>query len=222
MSTPRFSRLPKSIAVAILALAPLLPTSCGSSNHNAISNAQAQAISQEFVSAAGSAMTGQFYGGGSGAVHASLSKIIRGSRPEASSGCTVNPSGQTCNFPIAYTGSCPGGGTISVSGDFDLTLNDSGTGSDSSTLTIMPTNCVVSDLTINGDPGVTLATTLGYNNDIFDFPVTMNESGGISYGPHPSGNCTVNVSLTLQQNSCSVTGTVCGHSVNGGCPPVYF
>jgi hypothetical protein len=222
MSALRFSALTRSICIAVVALVPLFSTSCGSSNNNAISNAQAQAISQELVTAVGSAVTGQFYGGGPGAAHASLSKIIREARPETSSGCTPTSNGETCNFPISYTGPCPSGGTISVSGDFNLTLNGSGTGSDSNTLTITPTNCVVSNLTINGDPSVTLSTTLGYTNDVFNFPVNMNESGGISYGPHPSGSCSVNVSLTLQQNSCSVSGMVCGHSVNGNCPAVVF
>jgi hypothetical protein len=221
MSGQRFSASAISIFIASFAFVSVC-ASCGSSNNSSISNAQAQAISQELVSAAGSAMTGEFYGGGPGAAHATLSKIIRDARPGASSGCTVNPSGQTCNFPIAYTGPCPAGGTINVSGDFNLTLNSSGTGSDSSTLTIAPINCVVSDLTINGDPSVTLATTIGYTNGAFDFPLTMKESGGVSYGPHPSGTCTADVSLTLQQNSCSVTGTVCGHSVDGNCPAVYF
>jgi hypothetical protein len=224
MSSPRLLTSRKLTCIAIVVL-PLLCTSCGSSSGNTMSNAQAQAISQEFVTALQSAMTGQFYGGGPGAAHASLSEIIRDARPAAESGCTQNPpitNGETCNFPISYSGTCPAGGTISVSGDFNLTLNSSGTGSDSSTLTITPNNCVVSDLTINGEPSVTLATTIGYTNGVFDFPVTMNESGGISYGPHPAGSCTVNVTLKLQENSCSISGTVCGHSVTGDCPAVSF
>lgn len=223
MSAPRFFTRPT--VVAILVLLTLFLSACGSSSNNSLSNAQAQAISQELVSAVQSAMTGQFYGGAPGDAHARLSKIIRDARPEAQSGCTVIPpiaNGESCNFPISYTGACPAGGTISVSGDFNVTLNGSDTGSDSSTLTIMPTNCVVADLTINGDPSVTMSTTIGYTNGIFDFPVTMSESGGISYGPHPSGSCSVDVTLTLQQNSCSVSGSVCGHAVNGECPAVYF
>jgi hypothetical protein len=221
MSAPRFSTLSRSACMAVVALLPLLSSSCGSSSNN-ISNEQAQAISQELVTAVQSAITGQFYGGGPGAAHASLSNLIREARPASTSGCTPTSNGQMCNFPISYTGTCPSGGTISVSGDFNLTLNGSGTGSDSSTLTITPTNCVVSNLTVNGDPSVTLATTIGYTNGIFNFPVTMNESGGISYGPHPSGSCTVTVSLTLQQNSCSISGKVCGHSVTGSCPDMYL
>ncbi len=217
MSHLEFFASTRLVSIAVVVFAALLCLSCGNSNNNSISNAQAQALSQEFVSAVQSAMTGQFYGGGPGGAHASLSKIIREARPETSSGCTPTSSGQTCIFPISYTGPCPAGGTISVSGDFDMTLNSSGTGSDSSTLTVTPTNCVVSNLTINGDPNVTLATTIGYTNDIFDYPLTMTESGGISYGPHPSGSCTMNVTLTLGQTSCTVSGRVCGQSVSGNC-----
>ena len=208
---------PRIISIAGVLSLMFFFASCGSSNNNSVSNAQAQAISQEVVSVVQSAMTGQFYGGGPGGAHESLSKIIYETRPETSSGCMPTSSGQTCTFPISYSGTCPSGGTISVSGDFNLTLNSSGTGSDSSALTVTPANCVVSNLTINGDPNVRLATTIGYTNGIFDFPVTMNESGAISYGPHPSGSCSLNVSLTLGQTSCSVSGTVCGHSVDGNC-----
>lgn len=221
----RFFTSAKFAGIAIVALLAFLCSSCGGPNNNTMSNAQAQAISQEFVSAMESALTGQFFGGAPGGAHASLPKIIREARREAQSGCEQNPpipNGETCNFPISYTGTCPAGGTIGVTGDFNVTLDGSDTGSDSSTLTITPTNCVVSDLTINGDPSVTLATTIGYTNGAFDFPVTMNENGGISYGPNPSGKCTVKVSLTVQQNSCSISGSVCGHAVNGECPAVDF
>ena len=217
MSGRRFSTSAISIFVASLFLLSLF-TSCGSSSSNSISNAQAQAISQEFVMAVQSALTNSFTGASVPAgAHERLSKIIREADPETASGCTPTSNGQTCSFPISYTGTCPSGGTISVSGDFNLTLNSSGTGSDNSSLTITPANCVVSNLTVNGDPSVTLATAIAFTNDIFDYPVTMNESGGISYGPHPSGSCTMNVSLTLEQSSCSVSGTVCGHSVSGSC-----
>ncbi len=219
MLAPRFSTPTRLIPLAIVVLLPLLAGSCGSSNNNSVSNTQAQAISQEFVTAVQSAMSNSFTSAASlpAAGHQSLSKIIREARPETASGCRPTSSGQTCNFPISYSGPCPSGGTISVSGDFDLTLSSSGNGSSSDTLTLIPTNCVVSNLTINGDPNVTLATTIGFTNNNLSFPVTMTETGGISYGPNPSGSCTLNVSLTLAETSCSVSGNVCGHSVSGNC-----
>jgi hypothetical protein len=212
-SSTRLARVAAAVCTAILW------TSCGSSSNNSISNAQAQAISEEFVSAVQSALTSGFASGvrAPAGAHENLAKIIRQAHPEASTGCITNSNGQTCNFPVSYTGPCPSGGTISVSGDFDMTLNDSGDGSDSSTLTVTPSNCVVSNLTINGDPNVTLATTINLANNALSYPVTMSENGGISYGPHPAARCTVNVSLTLGATSCSVSGEVCGHAVNGNC-----
>jgi len=215
----RFSHSNKSVCIAAAVSAVLLCTSCGSSNNNSISNAQTQAISQEFVSAVQSAMTNSFAVGATvpAAGHESLSKILREVRPDTSSGCTTDGNGQSCNFPISYTGPCPSGGTISVSGDFDLMLNNSGDGSDSSTLTVTPSNCVVSNLTLNGDPNIMLSTTLNLANNALSYPVTMTETGGISYEPHPSGSCTMNVSLTIGRSSCSVSGNVCGQSVSGNC-----
>lgn len=70
-----------------------------------------------------------------------------------------------------------------------------------------PTNCSVSNLTINGAPNVSVATQINFAASQVQFPVTATEGGGISYGPNPSGSCTVNVSLTLNSlTSCTVTG----------------
>jgi hypothetical protein len=217
----RFEFFPSArlVSIAAVLFTAILWTGCGNPSNNSISNAQAQAISQEFVSAVQSAMTSGFASGAAvtARAHESLAKIIRQARPETSPGCPANSNGWTCNFPVSYTGPCPSGGTISVSGDFDMTLNDSGDGSDSSTLTVRPSNCVLSNLTINGDPSVMLAATIILANNALSYPVTMTENGGISYGPHPAGRCTVNVSLVFGATSCRVSGNVCGHSVSGNC-----
>lgn len=220
MSGLRFSSPAKAISIASIAGLILLCAACGSSNNNSsISNAQAQAISQEFVAAVQAAMTSSFAGAAasSSSAHESLSKTIREARPETSWSCVGSLDGESCNFPVAYTGPCPSGGTIGVSGDFTVNLNSFGDGSSSDSLTLTASNCVVSNLTINGDPNIALSTTLSFTNNALDFPVTMTEKGGVSYGPHPSGSCIVNVSLTLEQTSCSVSGSVCGHSVSGSC-----
>jgi len=196
---------------------------CGSSSsNNNISQAQAQAISHEFVTAVESALSSAASGGASVERNEprNLAAVVSDIHPDQSSGCVSSASGTTCNIPVAYSGACPGGGTIGVSGAFDFTLNNSGDGSDSTTLTITPTNCSVSNLTINGDPNVTVATTINFAASNVQFPVTATESGGISYGPNPSGSCRIDVSLTLastSQTGCTVTGTVCGQSVSGGC-----
>jgi hypothetical protein len=50
------------------------------------------------------------------------------------------------------------------------------------------------------------------------FPLTLSEAGGISYGPHPSGSCQLNVTYTINSlSSCTASGTVCGQSVSGNC-----
>src|SRR5208283_2020601 len=195
---------------------------CGSSSSSKISQAQAQAISHEFVTAVESALSSAAPGDASleRSAQQNLSAVVGDIHPDQSSGCVTSASGTSCNIPVAYSGACPGGGTIGVSGAFDFTLNNSGDGSDSTTLTITPTNCSVSNLTINGDPNVTVATEINFTGNQVQFPIAATEAGEISYGPNPSGSCTIKVSLTLNstsQTGCTVTGTVCGQSVSGSC-----
>jgi hypothetical protein len=179
-------------------------------------------MSHEFVTAVESALSSAASGGASveRSAQQNLSAVVGDIHPDQSSGCVTSASGTSCNIPVAYSGACPGGGTIGVSGAFDFTLNNSGDGSDSTTLTITPTNCSVSNLTINGDPNVTVATEINFTGSEVQFPVTATEAGEISYGPNPSGSCTIKVSLMLISTSltgCTVTGTVCGQSVSGSC-----
>jgi hypothetical protein len=48
--------------------------------------------------------------------------------------------------------------------------------------------------------------------------VSLTEEGGISYGPNPSGSCSLNTTYTINSvSSCTITGTVCGQSVSGTC-----
>jgi len=83
---------------------------------------------------------------------------------------------------------------------------------------ITPTNCSVDNLTINGNPNVMLATTLNFQKSMIQFPVTLMETGGITFGPNPSGSCSLNVTATVNSlTSCTITGTVCGQSVSGNC-----
>jgi len=207
-------------AILLVATVAAVCTGCGSSSSQNISQAQAQAVSHEVVIAAEAALTAAVGTPAARAEHPSLGSLLAHARPAAqsSSGCTPTSSGETCNFPVSYTGSCPGGGTIAVAGDFNFTLDNSGNGTDSATLTVTPTNCSVSNLTLNGNPDITLATQLSFQSDAPVFPITATEGGGITYGPNPSGSCSLNVTLTINsESSCSVTGTVCGQSVTGTC-----
>jgi len=191
---------------------------CGSSGgSHGISQAQAQAISQQVVTTVEAALSAAFTPATRGAP-TSLSTIVKTARAAQSFDCTPTANGETCNVPVSYTGTCPGGGTIGVSGDFNFTLDNSGDGSDNATLTVTPTNCSVSNLTINGNPDITLATQLAFQADAPVYPITLTEGGGVTYGPNPSGSCTLNVTLTVtSQTNCTITGTLCGQSLSGSC-----
>jgi hypothetical protein len=206
------------ITVALITLFLTLSAGCGSSSHNNLSAAQAQAVSQEVDVALQTALTSAFSSGAATDTHRSLAAIVGDLTPHQSSGCVTSASGTTCNFPVTYSGPCPGGGTIGISGDFDFTLNNLGNGSDSSTLTITPANCSVSNETINGDPNITVATQVNFTNDAPVYPITLTESGGISFGPNPSGSCTVNTTLTITSaTSCTKSGNFCGRTLSGSC-----
>jgi hypothetical protein len=215
-----------SFASAVLTFGLLFSSACGggSTTSQPLSTAQAQAISQEFAEVAEAALQGSITGATRERENFSeifAESVKHGASSSASSGCVTSLNGTTCNFPVSYSGNCPQGGSIGVSGDLDFTLNDSGDGSDNSSLTITPTNCVVSNVTINGDPNVTFATQVTFQNDNLAYPVTLNETGGISYGPNPSGSCTVNATLTISSpQSCTVSGTICGQTLSGSCVPL--
>jgi hypothetical protein len=202
-----------------LILVSLLSITCGGSSHNnTVSQAQAQAISTELLGAMNSAMV-------AGLGPADLTKAERPAslgqnieRAHSASSCTVTNSGKSCNIPISYQGPCPNGGTISVNGDFVYTLDNSGNGKDSSTLTLTPSECVVDNLTLNGNPNVMFAMSFQLQNDALAYPLTFSGVGGISFGPSPSGSCSINVKATVTSaTSCSVSGSICGRTVNGNC-----
>lgn len=206
-------------AIAALASLSLLCITCGGSSHT-LSQAQAQAISQEVFTALNSAMVAGLTptGTSTAATRPSLGEILERAQPAQSSGCTVTNSGESCNIPITYQGACPNGGTISVSGDFNYTLDNSGNGSDSSTLTVTPAACAVDNVTFNGNPSVTFATQFNLQNYGLAFPITFSGMGGISYGPNPTGSCSITVKATAASiGSCSVSGSICGRSVSGSC-----
>ena len=216
----RIPTLRMACAIAALMILSLVSITCGGSSHNNLSQAQAQAISQEVLQALRSAMLAGFtpQGANAGVVHPSLGEILERVSAAQTSGCTVTNSGESCNIPISYQGPCPNGGTIGVSGDFMFSLDSSGNGSDSSSLTVTPSACVVDNLTLNGDPNVMFSTMFNVQNYALAFPLTFSGMGGISYGPNPAGSCSINVKATAASaTSCSVSGSVCGQSVSGSC-----
>lgn len=210
------SYLSSCVAVAILAL---LCAGCGSSNTSTSSNlsqAQAQAVSQQLIQAVEQAMSNAFpsSAGAKSSAHSPFAEAVAGIHPENSSSCTI---GSSTDCTISASASCPQGGTVSVSGTIDGTLNN-GSGSIDASFTVTPSKCGLDSLVINGDPNVAFASDLNFTNNALDFPVTATTNGGISYGPNPSGSCLINVSITVSSTtSCSVAGSVCGQSVSGSC-----
>jgi hypothetical protein len=207
--------------------AALVCSGCGSSSkstfsQNALTPAQAQAVSHEVAQAVVSAVSSSFGVTPPPAAEpgkAQLGAAIAAIHPEqSSSGCVVTSTGETCNFPLSFSGPCPAGGTIAVSGDINGTLDNSGNGSLTTQVTVTPSNCGVSNLTFSGDPNVMLDGQVDFTNSGITFPITLTEVGGISYGPNPSGSCQLNVTYTIHsQTSCTASGTVCGQSISGPC-----
>ena len=215
----RNSALKITSAVATLATIAIILVACGGSSKPSISPAQAQAISSELFTALGSALAAGFIPGSAATPNPrSLASAIPPRPAPQSSDCTVTNTGESCNVPINFQGNCPQGGTIAVSGDFAFTLDNSGNGSDSSTLTVTPTNCAVSDISFNGNPSLTVSAGFLMQNNALAYPLTLSEKGGITFGPKPSGSCSINLTMTVNSpTSCTATGSLCGNSVSGSC-----
>ncbi|MGA9542276.1 MAG: hypothetical protein WBQ85_01820 [Candidatus Sulfotelmatobacter sp.] len=224
----QFKRTRSLCLIVAAALLLILCVGCGSSSNSTNSNmsqAQAQAVAQQVSLAIEQALGAAVPATASPATsdaRPSLSTVVSNLRPDALPGCTSTSSGENCNIPISLTNypcSGPQGGTISVAGDVDGTLNNSGSGSLSTQLAITPANCSVSNLILNGDPSIDVGGQINFTNDETPvFPITFTETGGISYGPNPSGSCQVNATYTINSSlSCTVSGTVCGQSVSGSC-----
>jgi hypothetical protein len=207
-------------AIVVVATLFILSAGCGSSS-NTLSQAQAQAVTQEISLALDQALSGAIAAnavsekGG----HPSLATIVSKIHSDQSP-CTVTATGENCNFPISDSVACSGGGTISVAGDVVGTLNTSGGGTIQTQITVTPASCAVSNsnLVINGDPSVSVDSQVSFTQSAIAYPITFAETGGISYGPKPSGSCQINVTSTINSaTSCTITGTVCGRSVSGSC-----
>jgi hypothetical protein len=192
-----------------------------------MSQAQAQAVTNQVGQALTEALTITFPSDPFAVKDArpSLAGAV-GNMANASTGCTsTSGGGESCNFPISLMnypcGPQPQGGTygtISVTGDVDGTVSGSGAGSLNAQIAITPTDCLVSTLIVNGDPSITIAGQINLADETPTFPITFTETGGISYGPNPSGSCPLNATYTINSSlSCTVTGMVCGQSVNGSC-----
>lgn len=215
-----FLRKRNAFLCLMVAAAMLLIQCGGSGSSNNLSQSQAQAVTAEVTQAVAQALANAVPSGAAAArgVRPRLSTVVRGIRADQLSGCTPSGTGEICNWPISYDGTCSQGGTIAVVGDIDATLDSNGSGSVSSQLTATPANCSVSSLVLNGDPNIGIGLNMSFTDSALVFPITLTEDGGVSYGPNPSGSCTFNVKFTItSETTCTITGTACGQSVNGSC-----
>lgn len=208
-------------AIVVVAILLIWSAGCGSSS-NTLSQTQAQAVTQQISLALDQALSTAIAANAvpEKGTHPSLATIVSNLHSDLSTPCTPTPTGENCNFPISDTVACSGGGTISVTGDIAGTLNSNGGGSIQTQITITPASCAVSNsnLLINGDPSVTVDSQINFTQSAIAYPITFAETGGVSYGPKPSGSCQINVSSTINSaTSCTITGTVCGRSVSGSC-----
>ncbi len=112
------------------------------------------------------------------------------------------------------TADCPGGGSISISGD----VNENG---DNFTFSIDENinNCVVMaggvTFTVNGDPRINISGDITINQSTFAFTGTFDMTGGFRYtsDDNRSGSCAMDVSFNF--GTGAISGTICGNSVTG-------
>lgn len=214
-----FSVLAVASSAAIVAGLALLMVACGSSNsmNNNLTPAQAQSVATAVSSGIVQAITA---GLGAGVLDPLPSGMHRADPvPNTSSvSCVSSASGESCTWPISSTFSCPGGGTMAVSGDLSGTLSSAGNGSAQAQITADPASCSVNGIVLNGNPSITVAGQVNIANDAPLWPVTGSETGGVTFGPNPSGSCQFNLKFSVNASlSCTVTGTACGQSVSGSC-----
>jgi hypothetical protein len=205
---------------AVIVSIALLIVGCGSggSNSSALTQAQAQAIATAVSNGIQQAFAGTFgvpsVTRSSDAMHP-VEAAADAATPPA---CLPSFAGQTCTWPVSATFSCPGGGTMAVSGEITASLSTTGSGSAQVQIAAVPASCSVNGVVLNGAPQVNVAGQMNVLNDMPEWPVTSSETGAVSYGPHPSGTCQLNLTYTVTSNlSCTVSGTACGQSVSGSC-----
>lgn len=204
---------------AMLAIA-LVMLGCGNSNSNMATNltpAQAQSIATSVSNGVAQAVTGAL-----ATAHVRPGgNIVQNNQASVTPTlpiCTPTGSGEVCTWTISNTFSCGGGGNIGVSGIITGTLTNLGSGMAQAQIGADPVNCSVNGLVLNGDPQVNLAAQVNILNNNPVWPVTGTETGGVKYGPNPSGSCQLNLKFTVHSNmSCTVTGTACGQTVSGSC-----
>jgi hypothetical protein len=140
--------------------------------------------------------------------------------------CNINAQ-NFCTMAIASEIPCSGGGTVAFNGSLSGEMNFYGTGNTTGSIAFSPANCAIptgSSLVMNG------TSSLSFTSQIFFFyggpsGVTVSGTGSIPYGPKPTGVCQASLSINAQigpdgnhtLQSCTLTGTACGQTVNRSC-----
>ena len=207
-----------SCAATVVGLA-LLMMGCGGSNsmNNKLTPAQAQSVATAVSSGIVQAITAGLGAGMIDPVPNGMHRVDPVPNTSTVS-CVSSANGESCTWPISSTFSCPGGGTMAVSGNLSGSLSSSGNGSAQAQITADPASCSVNGIVLNGSPSITVAGQVNIANDAPVWPVTGSETGGVTFGPNPSGSCQLNLTFSVSSNlSCTVTGTACGQTINGNC-----
>jgi hypothetical protein len=139
------------------------------------------------------------------------------SAPPAAPSALIQP---TQSGSSSVSGSCPSGGTISGSVNYNLTYADDGlSGNTNETVTFGFHNCVVStgerNLTVNGNLNTTASSTYSYSGSQLNDQFSYQLSGTIDWS---EGSCQINYTVSGgvsgSGESYRITGNICGQSVN--------
>ena len=148
-------------------------------------------------------------------LNAAIGQALGGvTAPAATPGASQDP------IPTV-SANCPYGGSVSVSGDYDIGdfNTNTGEGTISFSLTESISSCGVMsgdiEFTVNGDPNITVGgdITIAQVNQTFDISGTYTMNGGFRYTSDDgrSGSCAMNVSVNYE--TFSVSGSICGNSL---------
>jgi hypothetical protein len=124
--------------------------------------------------------------------------------------------------PINESADCPNGGSVNSAGNVNINEN---TGNFTAQLTNNYSNCKATSSagrvwTFNGDPNITQTMTFTSNQTTGAFQMSGSQTGGLRFSSsEATGRCSINLNYTVSfdaegAETGSVTGTVCGQSVN--------
>lgn len=213
----------------------LLFVGCGSSNSNSSSNpthltqAQALQLGTETFTDAFAALkdvAGQVGASSSSDPRSNplavLSKHRHASEAATSGGISCTSSSCTIT---SFVYDCADGGTITINGS----ASSESSSSASLDLTLTPASCSDGTLVVNGNPDITVNAQGSENGTTVT--VTASIGGDVAFAPvqagaFPSGSCASDLSVnasasesTDELTSCSISGTICGYTVNiSSCP----